>query len=733
MDHRLVVDLLTMIADGEIKKAKKYCRLKSLPNEISKAIDYISSSTHPKSELQAKIARHVLGQMSTSSAGQAFVNILCETLDVPIACVFVADHAYGNESAHLIPVACVGVASSQELKPIALGQAGLGQACQTQTTICIKTPGQVFAIDTGFSKIYPEFLLAVPMIVDGRLVGGLQLVSLKPFSKAEIDMIENSAIILSHGIRNISSRLREERLIEQLHVSHTQLERQKQALDAAAIVAETDVGGRITYVNDRFLEISGYSRDELLGEDHRIINSGYHPRTFFRKLWQTLAQGKIWKGEICNRSKSGDEYWVDTTIFPFRDEHDKVQRFVAIRFDITARKVAENEVIKASRETQELVKAKAELLANVSHEIRTPLHGILGYTQLLLEANTLDELQSKRIRIVHNCSEQLRSLIDDFLDLSKIQEGQMDVNVCSFDLKNCLDETIAIHQITADHKGLKIINHIGEGTIQISSDPIRVRQIVSNLIGNAIKYTEQGAIDVLLKHVSEEGNRYFDIAIKDSGRGIPEEEQEIIFQRFKQGRQQSNHTASGSGLGLFISKSLAEKLGGNITLHSIEGQGSTFTVRLHDNVSSNTSQTQPLAMPDRALLDQFSVLVVDDIEVNRDLANSLVSRLGPTVHVASSGMEALQLIKSHSYHLILLDLRMPEMDGFETAEGMQEYYKSSPSRPYIVALSANTSESDRTHAAQSGMDNFIAKPLTKRDLAIVFTDLLERVGKKLAS
>ncbi len=227
-----------------------------------------------------------------------------------------------------------------------------------------------------------------------------------------VNLVLDSA---SRAVKRVSSKA----LVE--------LESQKHALDEHSIVAVTDTSGKITYVNDKFCRISKYSREELIGQDHRIINSGYHPRTFFAELWKTIAAGNVWHGEVCNRAKNGSLYWVDTTIVPFRDADGRITQYVAIRTDITDRKRAEEELINAKEAAEVANRAKSEFLANMSHEIRTPMTAILGFAENMLDASQSESEKLNCIHTIRRNGDCLLGLINDILDLSKIEAGKMTI------------------------------------------------------------------------------------------------------------------------------------------------------------------------------------------------------------------------------------------------------------------------------------------------------------------
>jgi len=271
-----------------------------------------------------------------------------------------------------------------------------------------------------------------------------------------------------------------------------ELQRQKYAVDEHAIVAITDPSGKITYANDKFCEISKYSREELMGQDHRIINSRHHPRSVFVDMWKTISDRKVWRGELCNRAKDGALYWVDTTIVPFTNSANVITQYVAIRTDITKRKQAETALIQslaAAESAESADRAKSEFLANMSHEIRTPMTAILGFAENMLDA---DQSESDRLTCIHTIrhnGDYLLKIINDILDLSKIEAGRITIERADCRPCQIIADVASLIRVHADAKGLLFdIDYAGPIPETVLSDPTRLRQILINLIGNAIKF-----------------------------------------------------------------------------------------------------------------------------------------------------------------------------------------------------------------------------------------------------
>jgi PAS domain S-box-containing protein len=339
-----------------------------------------------------------------------------------------------------------------------------------------------------------------------------------------------------------------------------QLEDFKRALDHAAIVATTDVKGTITYVNDKFCEISGYSREELLGQDHRIINSGYHSREFIRDLWQTIAAGRVWHGEIRNRAKDGHFYWVDTTIVPFLNEHGKPYQYIAIRADITARKAAEAQLAQ-----QAALARVGQLAAVVAHEVRNPLAGIKGAIQILISRRSQGDSELPVMRDIIGRIDALSELINDLMLFARPRPPRLN----PVELRPLVQDAITI--VRRDPTGERLRITVGGEDVSASVDAEMVRATVLNLLLNSAQaMAGRGDITITLSRRDGLAN----IEVRDSGPGIPQDIRDQVFEPF------FTTKARGGGLGLPIARRTAELHGGWITLECPPVGGTVVTLAL---------------------------------------------------------------------------------------------------------------------------------------------------------
>jgi two-component system, sensor histidine kinase and response regulator len=508
-------------------------------------------------------------------------------------------------------------------------------------------------------------------------------------------------------------------LVHERERDRQELANQKFALDEHAIVSITDVHGTIIYANDRFCQISQYSRNELIGKKHSIVKSGFHSNEFFAQLWDTVLAGKVWHGEVKNRAKGGEEYWVSATIVPFLDEHGLPYQFIAIRTDITARKIAEEALEAAARIAEAASKAKSEFLANMSHEIRTPMNGIIGMTDLALDTPLNDE-QREYLSIVKGSADSLLTLINDILDFSKIEAGRMDIEAIPFASHSLVSETIKLLAMRAYQKGLELICDIHPNVPRsLLGDPGRIRQILTNLLGNALKFTHVGSItlrmkvDALERHGKDEIVDLH-IAVQDSGIGIPLSKQQVIFEAFSQEDASTTRQYGGTGLGLTICNRLVGMMDGRMWVESELGQGSTFHFIIRLKVDKNYTHIEPVGTE---YLRDKRVLVVDDIEINRQIVERQLLKYGMVVTSMDSSVAALNQLQSGevTYDLLLLDVQMPDMDGFMLARALREKPPNNGVPP-IIFLSSSGMKGDAQQSRELGVAAYYAKPVLEDEL-----------------
>jgi len=499
----------------------------------------------------------------------------------------------------------------------------------------------------------------------------------------------------------------------------------------------TNLEAEIEYVNEAFLSVSGYRREEVLGRNPRILQSGDTPRASYAAMWDALTHGKTWKGEFHNRRKDGSEYVEFVIISPLRQPDGRITHYAAVKEDVTEKKRLGDELNHYRHHLEELVaartaeladarmraeaanRAKSTFLANMSHEIRTPMNAIIGLTHLLKQANPTAE-QGERLGKIDTAAYHLLSLINDILDLSKIEAGKLILERTNFNLPSLFAEIRSLVGEQARAKGLSLEVDLDQAPAWLQGDPTRLRQALLNYASNAVKFTERGYVAIRARVLEDAGRELlFRFEVRDSGVGIARQKQAELFEAFSQADASTTRRYGGTGLGLAITRHLAHQMKGEAGLESTPGEGSLFwfTARLGRGAPPAAAAAGAVPDPESELRARHGgarLLLVEDNFVNREVALELLRQAGLRADCAEDGQEAVTLAKSKPYDLILMDVQMPVMDGLEATRAIHAL----PGRADlpILALTANIFAEDRRTCLEAGMQDFIAKPLDPEQL-----------------
>jgi PAS domain S-box-containing protein len=680
-------------------------------------------------------------------------------------------------------------------------------------------------------------------------------------------LVVAAACNVSLSRRNVRRARADAAEIERLN---RQLSFRIRAIDEHAIVACTDPSGRITYANDRFCSISGYAREELIGQDHRIVNSGRHERKFWTEVYRVIAGGAVWRGEVCNRRKDGSLYWVDTTIVPFLDAAGRVQQHIVIRSDVTHHKRIEQELqdakssaesamrlaryserefrlladaapvmiwvagtdgrrtyynqqwldftgrtraaegdgwldtvhpddarrcdeiyrdaferkqafqleyrrrrhdgeyrwlmcravprldesgrflgyvgtctdvtdLRNAREAAEAANlAKSQFLANMSHEIRTPMTSILGFAEILDDPQLSPPQRSDYIRTIRRNGQHLLGILNDVLDLSKVEAGQMKISLEPVSPAAVIEQVLSMTRVQATNKDLALhLEHRGDAPLPaaIQSDPQRLRQILTNLLTNAIKFTDAGHVK-LITTAREYGDRCdIEFVVEDTGCGISDEALSRLFQPFTQADPSTTRRYGGTGLGLTLSRRFARILGGDVTVTSTPGKGSRFALRLPARIVADAAQAAGAAAPATSTaarpLHGMRVLVAEDGPDNQRLIAFHLKRFAADATIVADGQAAVEAARvaradGRPFDRIVLDMQMPVLDGYGAAAALRAEGFATP----VIALTAHAMDGDRDKCVAAGCTDFVTKPF---DPAKLLAALLADPARRAAA
>ncbi|MCM0755979.1 ATP-binding protein [Desulfovibrio aminophilus] len=409
-------------------------------------------------------------------------------------------------------------------------------------------------------------------------------------------------------------------------------------------------------------------------------------------------------------------------IFPVTDERGAVTHLASFSRDITQRRHAERELLKAKRQAEAANEAKTQFLANMSHELRTPLNGILGMLQLL-RSSALDQEQVRSLEMARQCADSLHKIVNNLLEMASIEAGSAEILEREFGLDEVLDPLLRTYEIQARLKGLSLEVERGAGLpARLLGDPFRLRQVLNNLLSNALRFTPTGSVTLSVLPdagpADGEGRSRLTFAVRDTGIGIPPQAQAHIFESFELAEHYLNKRYGGSGLGLSIARQVVERMGGEIRLESAEGQGSTFTVSVPFSLPGIGTPAQPRPAAPRKPRKNLRILLVEDELVNRMFASQVLGRMDHAVTAVTNGAEAIQALERENFDLILMDVQMPVMDGITATKAIRDgRTRCRDPRIPIIALTAYAMESDRDRFLRIGMDDFVAKPFTVEALA----------------
>ncbi|WP_149141392.1 hybrid sensor histidine kinase/response regulator [Gemmobacter caeruleus] len=551
-------------------------------------------------------------------------------------------------------------------------------------------------------------ILAYAVILFTRTIGRSQIARYQ-FERALLD----KQVALS---QSRSELLRAARLSERLALV---------ARHAADSILFTSPDGRIEWVNPAFTRITGYSFDEAVGRfPGDLLNAEETSPEALAYLLRAIEAGQSCRVQLQNRTKSGGRVWMDINMSPVFTAEGALDVFIALERDVTEERAQRAELAAARQTAEAAAQARAQFLATMSHEIRTPLNGVIGVAELLADT-PLDPAQRHYARTIIDSGRALLTILNDVLDLTKLEAGKMVLEERRFSLPDLLLGSLDLMRPAARAKGIALTADLPENLPDFLGDAGRLRQVVLNLLGNAVKFTEQGGVTLRLSVSPGKDHDEMAIAVTDTGIGIPSERQERIFDSFSQADSTISRRFGGTGLGLTISRELMGVMGGRIALVSQTGAGTTFTATLPLRRAPGTAQgTPPVVAPPVTAL---RVLLADDNRTNRMIAEKLLGPCVAQLDQAADGEAALRLARAGAYDLVLMDISMPGMDGVQATRAIRAHEAQMGCPPVtIFALTAYSGEDDLRSFREAGMDGALAKPFVRAELYHLLRLLEER-------
>jgi len=511
----------------------------------------------------------------------------------------------------------------------------------------------------------------------------------------------------------------------------TEKKKAEQELEVLSTVAsKTNTGvaicsqnGAFIWINEAHEKMLGFTLQEIIGKKpSEIFFNEFTDKEAINEVLNSLKKQKSYTVELLVGKKNGDKIWIQVASNPILNEDGSVERYIDLITDITERKQTEQNIIKAKEQALQLSEAKEMFLSVMSHEIRTPLNAIIGMTHLLIE-NDPKPSQIDDLNILKFSGENLLNIINDVLDFTKIETGNLHLEFLPVNLQLLCNDIVSSLQVNANKQQNILSLHFDKYIPNlVLADKTRLYQVLINLLGNAIKFTSNGKVDLSVKALNESTDKidvYFEVS--DTGIGIPSDKKAYIFETFTQAKTDISRKYGGTGLGLAITKKLLKLYHSDINVESVEGKGTTFSfVISFDKLSQETlhEKSNPIGFEGK------QVLIVDDNEINILIATRILMKWGLAIDFASDGYQAIECITKNKYDLVFMDIKMPGITGYETTtiiRGMdEEYYKNLP----IVALTASTLNDDEGKFKESGMNGHVLKPFNPSEIKKVLTEFL---------
>lgn len=512
---------------------------------------------------------------------------------------------------------------------------------------------------------------------------------------------------ISGTVQNITDRKQVERKLQETVERYNSLKKYNH--DA---VISLGLDGRIINANTMAEKLTGYKIPEMTG---RRLSMLIEERQLQSILSEAISNTSVEKAIDKIKTKSGGEVEVLTSIAPIIINNENVG------FYIIAKDISEQKKLLIAKETAESTnKAKSEFLAMMSHEIRTPMNGVIGMADLMIETTELTETQREYLEIIRKSGDTLLAIINDILDFAKIESGKTELHEELFDVRKTIGETLDIVKVRASEKGLVMSALIGDDVPhKLFGDQDRIKQVLLNLVGNAVKFTYSGSVTVRVERIGDTRNPLnLRFTVRDTGIGIPKEKMPLLFEPFSQLDHFMTRNYEGTGLGLAITKRLVGLMGGRIWVEPQDEPGAKFVFELPFPEIQKPDDTVSATLEEPTSGRKLNILIAEDNDINQIVIQKMLEKMGHTTKVVSNGHEVLQAIAYEAFDMIFMDVHMPEMNGFEATRIIKNTVPPEKC-PVIVAVTANALKGDRENCLREGMDDYISKPIKNSVVAEV--------------
>ncbi|WP_339785705.1 PAS domain S-box protein [uncultured Imperialibacter sp.] len=511
----------------------------------------------------------------------------------------------------------------------------------------------------------------------------------------------------------------------------TERKKNEQALSELAMVAQysssgtiiSDKNGLVEWVNDAFIKMSGYNLDEIKGKRPATVLQGSDSDVQVRKaMCEALDSGTSFRGEIISYNKQGEAYWVETQINPVFGQNGELIKFISIENNVSERKAAESQLIEAKKNAEEGSVAKERFLSTMTHEIRTPLNAVIGMSKILMDEDPRKD-QLELLQTLHYSAENLLTLINDILDFSKISSENIQFENIPFKFNEEINKAVHSMKFKVQERG-NTIEFDGDSKLPtlLEGDLHRIVQVLNNLIGNATKFTEKGKIKVATKLLRQDNNKFWiRFSVADNGIGLSKDKLQIIFEKFSQADASTSRKYGGTGLGLAICKMIVEQQGGKIWVESKNNQGSTFYFDIPLKTTNQAIKSDQHMTHLLESLEEIRVLTVDDNQINQLVLDRFLKKWNVSFKQASNGKEAIELANKEKFDIVLMDLEMPVIDGYQASREIRETSNFNSDTP-IIALTASTRKEVEGNVYAAGMNDVMMKPFNPSHLHQLLMD-----------